>query len=48
MEEAVCRRGGRGYPPAEAAGRGNAKLKRLVADRSLDKTMLQDVLRRKF
>jgi len=26
----------------------NAKLKRLVADLSLDKTMLQDVLRRKF
>ena len=26
----------------------NAKLKRLVADLSLDKTMLQDVLKRKF
>ena len=26
----------------------NAKLKRLVADLSLDKTMLQDVLRKKF
>lgn len=26
----------------------NGKLKRLVADLSLDKTMLQDVLRRKF
>ncbi len=26
----------------------NAKLKRLVADLSLDKTMLQDVLRRKW
>ena len=26
----------------------NAKLKRLVADLSLDKTMLQDVLRRKY
>ena len=26
----------------------NAKMKRLVADLSLDKTMLQDVLRRKF
>lgn len=26
----------------------NAKLKRLVADRMLDKTMLQDVLRRKW
>jgi putative transposase len=26
----------------------NAKLKRLVADLSLDKTMLQDVVRRKF
>lgn len=26
----------------------NAKLKRLVADLSLDKAMLQDVLRRKF
>ena len=27
---------------------GNAKLKRLVADLSLDKTMLQDVLRKKW
>jgi putative transposase len=26
----------------------NAKLKRLVADLTLDKTMLQDVLRRKW
>jgi putative transposase len=26
----------------------NAKLKRLVADLSLDKTMLQDVLRKKW
>jgi len=26
----------------------NARLKRLVADLSLDKTMLQDVLRRKW
>lgn len=26
----------------------NARLKRLVADLSLDKTMLQDVLRKKF
>ena len=26
----------------------NTKLKRLVADLSLDKTMLQDVLRKKF
>ena len=27
---------------------GNAKLKRLVADLSVDKTMLQDVLRKKW
>ena len=26
----------------------NARLKKLVADRSLDKTMLQDVLKRKW
>jgi putative transposase len=33
----------------EAAGRTNkAKLKRLVADLSLDKTILQDVLRKEW
>jgi hypothetical protein len=34
--------------PASLLEEENARLKRLVADLSLDKTMLQDVLRRKF
>jgi putative transposase len=42
-----------GMPPSEACERKqlrdeNAKLKRLVADLSLDKVMLQDVVQKKF
>jgi hypothetical protein len=48
MEEAVRRDGNGGDPAVEAAGGENAKLKRLVADLSLNKTMLQDVLRKKW
>jgi hypothetical protein len=44
-EEEVRRDGRRGGTTAEAEDE-NAKLKRLVADLSLDKAILQDVLRR--
>jgi hypothetical protein len=40
LEEAICRVGDRSGPAAEAASRGNGKLKKLVAELSLDKAML--------
>jgi len=48
MEEAVRWNGRRRDPRLKQLEEENAKLKRLVADLSLDKSMLQDVLRKKF
>jgi putative transposase len=48
-EEAVRGVTNRSRPATEAAsGEENARLKRLVAELSLDKTMLQDVLAKKL
>jgi hypothetical protein len=47
VEEAVCRDERCGDPKAEAPRGGERQLKRLVADLTLNKTMLQDVLRQK-
>ena len=48
MEEAVRWYGDRSAPKLKQLEEENSRLKRLVADLSLDKTMLQDVLRKKF
>jgi putative transposase len=48
MEEAVHRNGLAEIRRLKQLEEENAKLKRLVADLTLDKTMLQDVLRRKW
>ena len=48
MEEAVRRDGDGEIRRLKQLEEENAKLKRLVADLSLDKTMLQDVLRKKW
>ena len=48
MEEAFCRDGAVEIRRLKQLKEENTKLKRLVADLSLDKTMLQDVLRKKW
>jgi putative transposase len=48
MEEAVCWFGDRSARQMKQLQEENSRLKQLIADLSLDKTMLQDVLRRKF
>ena len=48
MEEAVRRDGCAGDPTLKQLEEENGRLKRLVADLTLDRTMLQDVLRRKW
>ena len=48
MEEGLCRDGVSEIRRLKQLEDENGKLKRLVADVTLDKTMLQDVLRKKF
>ncbi len=48
QEEAVCRMGVVEIRPRKQLEKENARLNRLVADLTLDKSMLQDVLRRKW
>jgi hypothetical protein len=46
-EETVCRNGVVEIRPLKPLGKQNTKLKRSVADPALDKTTLQDALRKK-
>ncbi len=48
MEEGLCRDGRVADPALKQLEEENAKLKRLVADLSLGKTMLQDALQKKW
>jgi hypothetical protein len=47
VEEKVCRDGDSRTSQAQAVGRWNRKLKRLVVNLSFDKAMPQDVLSKK-
>jgi hypothetical protein len=48
LEEEVCGADAVGDEAVEGAERENARLKKIVADLSLDKEMLQDVIKRKL